>query len=335
MLASLPLEILVDIFSWLDPSRAAAMARLGRPFARCLRSLLFVRTILSRNVILPAPAVRRTHEFDASFFLWPPLYQTVYAELCLKPMRGLNWGCMYDDGPENDTADDSLAIDPDEVELSNLYGGGHVGNLDAPIPACIGMLSENLVYLNLNKCGLVGRIPLEITRLYNIEFISMAVNDLTGPLPQEIGNLQKLTSFNLFHNKLDGEIPETLGNLLNLVDLFLGDNNLTGRIPNSIGCLSNLSTLSLSSNALEGELPIGIYSLQKLECLFLNDNDLSGEISSKIRNMSGLVQLYLANNRFSGAVPIELTEIESFERADFSGNPELRCDFTDDFDITI
>ncbi|KAJ3348769.1 hypothetical protein HDU83_001047 [Entophlyctis luteolus] len=311
------------------------MALLGRPFARALRSPLFVRTILSRNVTLPPSAVRRTHEFDASFFIWPPLYQNMYAELCLKPLRGLNWGCTYYDDPENMTAEDQSTIDPDELELRNLYGGGHVGNLNAPIPACIGMLSENLVYLNLNKCGLVGRIPLGLTRLYNIEFISMAVNDLTGPLPQEIGNLQKLTSLNLFHNKLDSEIPETLGKLLNLVDLFLGDNNLTGRIPNSIGCLSNLSTLSLSSNALEGELPSGIYSLRKLECLFLNDNDLCGEISPKIGNMQALVQLYLANNRFSGAVPIELTEIESFERADFSGNPELRCDFADDYDITV
>ncbi|KAJ3134694.1 hypothetical protein HK100_003378 [Physocladia obscura] len=353
-LTTLPDELLLETLSWLHPTIALRAANASKTLRQCVFSAHFARANL-RRFMRTRPCsfdnstgvIRRVHEYDALFFRWPKVYQTVYAQLYLAPLRGLNWGDSDAPGARNcnDETTSDKAIDRDHyedtendndndndddldaVQMRREYGGGFVGHLDAPIPAAIGLLSPtNLVLINLNQCGLVGQIPVELTSLHALRVLSMAINKLTGNIPDEIGNLSNLVSINLFYNELDGAIPSSFGNLVNLTECFMGWNKLSSVIPRSIGSMRALKTLSLAENLLEGDLPEGLYDLDNLEAVFLNDNFLTGSISPAIVKMERLTQLYLSNNQLSGAVPQEMLALDYFTGGDLSGN-SLTIDF--------
>ncbi|KAL6989217.1 hypothetical protein U1Q18_014969 [Sarracenia purpurea var. burkii] len=65
-----------------------------------------------------------------------------------------------------------------------------------------------------------------------------------------------------------------------------------------------------------------IGQMKRLESLDLSTNRLSGKIPTSLANLNFLGKLDLSNNNLSGKIPSG-TQLQSFEVAAYSGNPEL------------
>ena len=195
--------------------------------------------------------------------------------------------------------------------------------------------------LFLDENALTGPIPVELGRLVNLEWLSLAVNDLTGPIPVELGSLVNLERLFLNVNDLNGRIPVGLGSLANLEVLNLGGNALTGSIPAALGSLANLEVLNLDGNALTGPIPAALGSLANLAFLDLRGNELTGPIPAALGSLenlevldllgneltgpipalgSNLVVLFLGGNEMTGPIPAALGSLENLEILDLREN---------------
>ena len=74
-------------------------------------------------------------------------------------------------------------------------------------------------------------IPLELSKLSELEMLVLSGNQLSGTIPSELGNLTQLKGLALHVNRLIGKIPVELIKLSGLEWLFLADNRLTGCVP--------------------------------------------------------------------------------------------------------
>ena len=90
----------------------------------------------------------------------------------------------------------------------------------------------------------------------------LGVNYLTGPIPVELSRLAQLEDLWLSLNRLSGPIPPELGMLQALRNLELDENRLSGGVPWELGSISSLSTLRLSENSLEGCIRSSLRNVQ-------------------------------------------------------------------------
>ena len=161
----------------------------------------------------------------------------------------------------------------------------------------------------LQSSGLEGPISPALSRLTNLQSLSLGDNRLSGPIPRAIGRLAELRYFALNDNQLSGSVPAELGALANLTVLSLGSNQLSGSITSRLGRLTNLKGLFLQSNQLSGPLPVELGMLTGLEHLILHSNRLSGSLPVELAQLTNLLSLDLSWNRMKGRVPRELDEI--------------------------
>ena len=84
------------------------------------------------------------------------------------------------------------------------------------------------------KDPLTGEIPVTLSSLTGLEYLSLAHNQLTGPIPRELARLTELQALRLQDNLLTGQIPSELAGLSNLVELKLSQNQLTGCVPEGL-----------------------------------------------------------------------------------------------------
>ena len=215
--------------------------------------------------------------------------------------------------------DSFTTIEPedDNCNLDDLYGvtvnaEGRVdtlilsnNQLNGKIPVEISKLSS-LTYLSLSKNELSDSIPTELGVLNNLTKLYLYSNELSGSIPAELGNLNKLVYLYLYDNKLSGNIPAELSNLNRLEKLGLSSNQLTGSIPVELGNLISLTRLNLYNNDLSGNIPVELSNLTKLSELSLASNNLEGVIPAELGTLSNLTELYLSSNDLSGTIPIEL-----------------------------
>ncbi|TYH87257.1 hypothetical protein ES332_D01G104300v1 [Gossypium tomentosum] len=186
-------------------------------------------------------------------------------------------------------------------------------------------LSYSLASLSLCRCHLRGKLPDNIFKLPNIEYLSLDENSkltgqfpksnwssplvilsasmtsLSGELPESFGDLKSLAGLALLSSNFSGSIPTSLGNLTQLEFLFLSYNYFSGKIPSSLTNLAKLGLLSLRWNQLEGSLPETPNAFPNLDFLDLSNNLLSGTTPSWLYTIP-LVHLDLGNNQFIGHI---------------------------------
>ncbi|XP_027348413.1 polygalacturonase inhibitor 3-like [Abrus precatorius] len=225
---------------------------------------------------------------------------------------GIWYGVACD--PKNNHRVDFLSLS--DLNLSQPF----------PIPSSIGDLPY-LDILELNQISnLSGPIPLAISKLPKLQFLTISQTNVYGELPHFLSQLKTLVYINLSYNKLSGQIPSFFSGLRNLQRISFDGNTLTGSIPHSFGYFSNqMSYLTLSRNKLSGTIPASLGRLNLLTVDFswnmlqgdasmlfgsnkrtneitLSSNSLAFDIE-KVGLPSNLWTLNLNNNRIYGRLP--------------------------------
>jgi Leucine-rich repeat (LRR) protein len=174
-----------------------------------------------------------------------------------------------------------------------------------------------------------GHIPVELTKLVNLQYLDLAYNNISGSIPRSIVNCTGMTQtrdnsddlrYALTSELLYGENElvdyttnftvltkgqERLytGEIIYMVNLDLSCNSLTGETHGEISALVALKSLNLSWNNFNGKIPENIGDLLQVESLDLSHNDLSGEIPSSLSALTSLSRLNLSYNNLSGKIP--------------------------------
>ncbi|GMH18366.1 hypothetical protein Nepgr_020207 [Nepenthes gracilis] len=134
-----------------------------------------------------------------------------------------------------------------------------------------------VLILRLPGVGLDGKIPPNtLSRLSNLQILSLRSNLLFGPFPSDLFSLINLNALYLQSNKFSGPLPTNFSSWEKLAILNLSYNHFNGSIPSSISNLTNLTTLDLSYNLLSGKIPD--FNITSLNFLNLSYNNLSGNL---------------------------------------------------------
>ncbi|KAJ9702122.1 hypothetical protein PVL29_004048 [Vitis rotundifolia] len=134
-----------------------------------------------------------------------------------------------------------------------------------------------MTYLNLSSNDLRGSIPIELSRIGNLDTLDISNNRITGSIPSSLGDLEHLLKLNLSRNHLTGCIPAEFGNLRSVMEIDLSNNHLSGVIPQELGQLQNMFSLRVENNNLSGDVTSLINCLS-LTVLNVSYNNLGGDI---------------------------------------------------------
>ncbi|KAE8056064.1 hypothetical protein FH972_012862 [Carpinus fangiana] len=180
--------------------------------------------------------------------------------------RSLNWN---ESSPVcNHWTGVTCSEDNSRVIALRLPGVG----FDGPIPPnTISRLSD-LQVLSLRSNVITGNFPSDLAELKNLSFLYLQFNNFSGPLPSDFSVWKNLTIINLSNNGFNGSIPYSLSNLTQLAGLNLANNSLSGEIPDLN--LPKLQLLNLSNNDLNGTVP---KSLRRFPRLMFSGNNVSFE----------------------------------------------------------
>ncbi|XP_062029899.1 receptor-like protein 2 [Rosa rugosa] len=216
---------------------------------------------------------------------------------------------------------------------------------------------QNLRFLALEYCELIGHIPTYLSKLGKLEVLHLSNNRITGSIPSWLGNLSRLYTIDLSSNLLSGEFPKELCRLPMLVSkgtedqvdgdelelpvyvnqgasvlqykwsyfpiaICINNNTISGSIPVEIGQLQHLHRLDLSNNNLSGNIPDQVSNLKSLERLDLSMNNLSGKIPLSFTRLTFLNFFNVSYNNLEGSIPAS-TQLQSFNASAFEGNTNL------------
>ncbi|KAF3639716.1 putative serine/threonine-protein phosphatase PP2A catalytic subunit-like isoform 1 [Capsicum annuum] len=208
---------------------------------------------------------------------------------------------------------------------------------------------SSLTHLELWNSGFTGLIPVEISHISRLQFLTISAVDpyglRLGPYNFQLllKNMTQLRYLDLEYLNISSTIPERdLTNLTNLEYLRLSYNSLTGPIPSNVSGLQNLQFLLLSSNHLNGTIPSWIFSLPSLIYLELtnnsfsgkiqefksktlavisvNQNQLQGPIPESLLDKPDLQFLTLSQNNFSGQIPSAVCNLKTLIMLDLGSN---------------
>ncbi|KAJ3071657.1 hypothetical protein HDU98_004978 [Podochytrium sp. JEL0797] len=267
-LCDLPDELLIATFSWLPPTQVFRFSRLDSRFNKCLLTKHFVKTNLSRFMIVSSPSETKSFDadLDAMFLHSNPLFQLTYAESVLNRFKEIDWSGTPGTQESKFKLPAAIASLTKVVNLDISYC-----ELQGDLPVEIGAMAK-LEELFLFNNALAGTIPAQVSRLGSLRVLDLSSNLLGGCIPHELGLLTNLQCLYLSQNRLEGCIPPSLFTLSQLRDLYLDRNQLSGSIPNNIDELVNVRWLHLYRNRLEGVVPVQICRLRYLESCELRGN---------------------------------------------------------------
>ncbi|GJQ99217.1 receptor-like protein EIX2 [Tanacetum coccineum] len=184
-----------------------------------------------------------------------------------------------------------------------------------------------LSFLNLDSCGLYGRISLNLGEPPNLRYVSFAMNDnLTASCTQLFrGSWPKIEVINFGSNKLHGRLPAAIGNMKYLRTLSLSDNKIEGGIPGSIGKLCNLRLLDISGNNMTGTLPEFLEGVKSctssIPLPYLQKIDLSNnKLVDSLGGLKRLTNIGLAGNNLNGTLPEIFGQLSELTVLDVSFN---------------
>jgi len=155
---------------------------------------------------------------------------------------------------------------------------------------------------------IAGTLPAEITRIHNLQVLSMQDCDMNGG------------------------IPDGLFAMSTLEELYLTQNNLQGILPDRWAALVNLEVLSLAKNAFRGNLPESFGYAPSLRSVTVKDQvSKGGGFSGKVpsyRKSRSLSQLILADNKLEGTLPEDLLVASQGYSSDEEINTLFHFDLT-------
>ncbi|XP_050901126.1 polygalacturonase inhibitor 2 [Lathyrus oleraceus] len=205
-----------------------------------------------------------------------------------------------------------------------------IPNLVGPIPLSISNLTE-LQYLSITQTNISGKIPEILSQIKTLVTITLSNNRLTGPLPASLSTIPSLEGIAFEGNQLTGTIPESYGSFPKLfTGLLLSRNRLSGKIPVSLGNL-NLADLGLSRNSFEGDASMFFKSNISTHTISLAMNSFSFDIG-KVGLSKDLNSLDLRNNKIYGMLPDGLAQLRFLHKLNVSYNnlcgqiPQMRFD---------
>ncbi|KAL2334837.1 hypothetical protein Fmac_016050 [Flemingia macrophylla] len=185
----------------------------------------------------------------------------------------------------------SLLIDLQNIQHLDLSCHNFSGS---QIPKHMGSL-KNLIYLDLSRLDLTGKIPYQLGNLSKLKYLDLSCNSFVGSIPCELGNLSKLEYLDLKVNYFDGAIPSQLGELTRLRYLDLSSNYIRGKIPYQLRNLSQLKYLDLWGNILFGTIPFQVGNLPTLHTLGLEGHfDLKIDDAKWLSSLSSLRTLHIS-----------------------------------------
>ncbi len=199
--------------------------------------------------------------------------------------------------------------------------------------------------LVLDRNGLSGKIPPELSNLSKLEKLDLSSNELTGSFPPELSELHSLTYIDIGRTSLIGCLPNSWEGRFRLRDVdhdLVFDGSDLGRlpfcvdpsVPESPGSRNALIALYEATggphwkNNLNWltDHPLGIwYGVEvdkrgRVVELRLADNDLNGEIPLKLSSLTDLQVLDLHRNDLIGEIPPELGRLRDLSSLDLSVN---------------
>ncbi|KAK3021311.1 hypothetical protein RJ639_046882 [Escallonia herrerae] len=217
-------------------------------------------------------------------------------------------------------------------ELGNMTKLHYLELNDNQLSGCIPPELGKLTDFNVHGNRLNGSIPLAFQRLESMTYLyvpifissilrNLSSNNIRGPIPVELSRIGNLDTLDLSKNRISGSIPSSLGDLEHLLKLNLSKNDLTGYIPAEFGNLRSVMEIDLSNNHLSGPIPQELGQLQNVFLLKVENNNLSGDIMSLVNCLS-LAVLNVSYNNLAGDIPAG-NNFSRFSPNSFLGNPGL------------
>ncbi|XP_062078814.1 receptor-like protein 7 [Humulus lupulus] len=259
---------------------------------------------------------------------------------------GLNLSHSFLEGsfPSNSTIFSLGHLQALILDYNDFYG--------SPIPSEFGSFA-NLKRLSFDAANFSGYVPIEISHLSKMTYLTLSINDIileTYVLKRMLQNFTNLKELSLsfvnmsnvdvvssFMNVssslmflylescgLQGKFPEKVFRLPNLQNLSLWDNyDLIGSTP-TFNWSSPLGYLSLSSTKISIDLPYLCTSAKSLQSLYLHNCSFVGSsYPIMLTNLTQLVQLTslgLNYNNFGGQFPLHYLNLHNFIYLGLSGN---------------
>ncbi|KAF5449684.1 hypothetical protein F2P56_030103 [Juglans regia] len=175
---------------------------------------------------------------------------------------------------------------------------------------------SNLQVLSLVSLGLWGPLPSKINRFWSLEVLNVSSNFIYGQLPSSIASLKNLRSLVLADNLFNGSVPD-LKSLVVLQELNLGDNHLGPGFPS----LSNsLVSIILSNNSFRSQIPSKVRNLAQLQQFDISSNKFLEPIPSFLFSLHSIQNLSLAKNQLRGTLPINISCNDELKLVDISHN---------------
>ncbi|XP_059277767.1 putative receptor-like protein 8 [Lycium ferocissimum] len=158
------------------------------------------------------------------------------------------------------------------------------------LPASIGHIFPNLLYLNMSGNSFQGSIPHSIGNMSELWSLDLSSNNFTGELPERlVMGCNKLFALKLSHNNLQGQLFPKKWNLTRLGVLFLDNNLFSGQLLPGLVTSSSLGLLDLSDNAILGKLPDWIGEFSVLGSLSASRSSFKGPILENCGRSIGAV----------------------------------------------
>ncbi|KAL2546790.1 Leucine-rich repeat protein kinase family protein [Forsythia ovata] len=175
---------------------------------------------------------------------------------------------------------------------------------------------SNLQKLSLVSLGLWGPLPDKVNRFQSLSVLNFSSNFIYGSIPPSIANFQNLRSLVFSNNLLNGSVPALKG-LEVLEELDLSNNHLGPKFP-SLG--NSLIRVALGNNSLRSEIPRNFKTFDRLQILSIPSCKLIGPIPSFLFSLPSILYINLAKNQFSGALSTNVSCNGDLTFVDISNN---------------